>query len=176
MKSAGWHHGLSEAPASPGADSTLAGFVRRSQAGIPQEVPQDLLQFLKYKNSQTGQTFPTVSAPKGFGHKNLLPLVLKGRGRSLRPFVLALEFSWFSSSCSALKPHSKEFYLLHPPRSSSQRGDGNRNALSASDVPAEMQWSLWKSSIAPGLWSGASQGREVAEGHLSPDLSMALKL
>lgn len=170
MKSAGCHQGLSEAPAPPGADPTLAGFVRRSQAGIP----QDLLQFLKYKNSQIGQTFPTVSAPEGFGHKNLLPLVLTGRGKSLRPFVLALEFSWFSRSCSALKLHSKEFYLLHPARSSSQRADGNRNALS--DVPAEIQWSLWKSSIAPGLWSGASQGRVVAEGHLSPDLSMTLKL
>lgn len=51
-----------------------------------------LLQSLKHKNSQTGQTFPTESAPKGFGHKNLLPLILTGRGKSLQLFVWLWKF------------------------------------------------------------------------------------
>lgn len=46
-------------------------------------VRQDLLQFLKYNDSQIGQSFPTVPAPKEFGCNNPLPLILMGREKSL---------------------------------------------------------------------------------------------
>lgn len=155
MKSA-FHKGLCENPASQSANSTPGVFVRRSKPHL-----WDPLGFIPIPQAQQlpdfflGQIFPTVSSPKGFGHNNLLPLVLMGSGKSLYPFVLAAEFSQFS--ISALK--------FHCARSSLQ----SLRSRWEQKYPQCKWFSCWnptgnsgKSSFTAGLWWGFSHGSVLA--------------